>query len=69
MRTDRDRDRALGLRLARSGIRGPAAGALERRPIEEQDVRKLFGEPAAVRDITGGKGLIYPWVLKARTRY
>ena len=26
----------------------------------EQDVRKLFGEPAAVRDITGGKGLIYP---------
>ena len=26
----------------------------------EQDVRKLFGDPAAVRDITGGKGLIYP---------
>lgn len=26
----------------------------------EQDVRKLFGEPAAVRDITGGKGLVYP---------
>lgn len=26
----------------------------------EQDVRKLFGEPAAVRDFTGGKGLIYP---------
>jgi len=26
----------------------------------EQDVRKLFGEPGAVRDITGGKGLIYP---------
>ena len=26
----------------------------------EQDVRKIFGEPAAVRDITGGKGLIYP---------
>ena len=26
----------------------------------EQDVRKLFGEPTAVRDITGGKGLIYP---------
>ncbi len=26
----------------------------------EQDVRKLFGEPAAVRDIAGGKGLIYP---------
>lgn len=26
----------------------------------EQDVRKLFGEPAAVRDLTGGKGLIYP---------
>jgi hypothetical protein len=26
----------------------------------EQDVRRLFGDPAAVRDITGGKGLIYP---------
>jgi outer membrane protein assembly factor BamE (lipoprotein component of BamABCDE complex) len=26
----------------------------------EQDVRTLFGDPAAVRDITGGKGLIYP---------
>ena len=26
----------------------------------EQDVRKLFGDPAAVRDVTGGKGLIYP---------
>ncbi|MEO8186264.1 MAG: hypothetical protein ABI580_02740 [Burkholderiaceae bacterium] len=26
----------------------------------EQDVRKLFGDPAAVRDISGGKGLIYP---------
>lgn len=26
----------------------------------EQDVRKLFGEPSAVRDITGGKGLVYP---------
>ena len=26
----------------------------------EQDVRKLFGDPSAVRDITGGKGLIYP---------
>lgn len=26
----------------------------------EQDVRKLFGAPAAVRDIAGGKGLVYP---------
>jgi outer membrane protein assembly factor BamE (lipoprotein component of BamABCDE complex) len=26
----------------------------------EQDVRRVFGDPAAVRDITGGKGLIYP---------
>ena len=26
----------------------------------EEDVRKLFGNPAAVRDIAGGKGLIYP---------
>ena len=26
----------------------------------EQDVRKLFGNPAAVRDLTGGKGLVYP---------
>lgn len=26
----------------------------------EQEVRKLFGEPAAVRDVTGGKGLVYP---------
>lgn len=26
----------------------------------ERDVRKVFGEPAAVRDISGGKGLIYP---------
>lgn len=26
----------------------------------EQDVRKLFGNPAAVRDIAGGKGLVYP---------
>jgi outer membrane protein assembly factor BamE (lipoprotein component of BamABCDE complex) len=26
----------------------------------EQDVRKLFGDPHAVRDIPGGKGLVYP---------
>lgn len=26
----------------------------------EQDVRKLFGDPAGVREITGGKGLVYP---------
>ena len=26
----------------------------------DQDVRKLFGAPAAVRDLEGGKGLIYP---------
>lgn len=26
----------------------------------EQDVRKLFGSPAAVRDIAGGKRLTYP---------
>jgi len=26
----------------------------------EQDVRQLFGEPTAVRDVTGGKGLVYP---------
>lgn len=26
----------------------------------EQDVRKLFGNPEAVRDVTGGKGLVYP---------
>ncbi|MDQ3188937.1 MAG: hypothetical protein M3Q28_08560 [Pseudomonadota bacterium] len=26
----------------------------------EQDVRKLFGEPAAFRDLSGGKGLVYP---------
>jgi outer membrane protein assembly factor BamE (lipoprotein component of BamABCDE complex) len=26
----------------------------------EQDVRKLFGNPYAVRDIGGGKGLVYP---------
>lgn len=26
----------------------------------EQDVRKLFGAPAAVRDAEGGKGLVYP---------
>lgn len=26
----------------------------------EQDVRKLFGDPAAVRDMTTGKGLVYP---------
>jgi len=26
----------------------------------EQEVRQLFGEPAAVRDVAGGKGLVYP---------
>lgn len=26
----------------------------------EQDVRKLFGNPFAVRDVGGGKGLVYP---------
>ncbi|MBA2412458.1 MAG: hypothetical protein H0V63_06490 [Burkholderiaceae bacterium] len=26
----------------------------------EQDVRKVFGNPAAVRNLTDGKGLIYP---------
>jgi len=26
----------------------------------DQDVRKLFGAPSAVRDINGGKGLVYP---------
>lgn len=26
----------------------------------EEDVRKLFGAPSAVRDLDGGKGLIYP---------
>lgn len=26
----------------------------------EQDVRKLFGNPYAVRDVEGGKGLVYP---------
>lgn len=26
----------------------------------EQDVRRLFGDPAAVRDLAGGKGLVYP---------
>ena len=26
----------------------------------EQDVRKLFGDPHAVRDVPGGKGLVYP---------
>ncbi len=26
----------------------------------DQDVRKLFGAPAAVRDLNGGKGLVYP---------
>ena len=26
----------------------------------EQDVRKIFGDPAAVRDIADGKGLVYP---------
>jgi len=26
----------------------------------DQDVRKLFGAPSAVRDLDGGKGLIYP---------
>lgn len=26
----------------------------------EQDVRKLFGNPEAVRDVPGGKGLVYP---------
>ena len=26
----------------------------------EQDVRKLFGNPYAVRDVGGGKGLVYP---------
>ena len=26
----------------------------------DQDVRKLFGAPAAVRDLDGGKGLVYP---------
>ena len=26
----------------------------------EQDILKVFGQPAAVRDIAGGKGLIYP---------
>lgn len=26
----------------------------------EQDVRRIFGDPAAVRDIADGKGLVYP---------
>jgi outer membrane protein assembly factor BamE (lipoprotein component of BamABCDE complex) len=26
----------------------------------EQEVRKLFGNPYAVRDVAGGKGLVYP---------
>lgn len=26
----------------------------------EQDVRRLFGNPQAVRDMAGGKGLVYP---------
>lgn len=26
----------------------------------ERDVRELFGDPAAVRDIPGGRGLVYP---------
>jgi len=26
----------------------------------EQDVRKLFGNPYSVRDVAGGKGLVYP---------
>ena len=26
----------------------------------EQDVRKLFGSPQSVREIAGGKGLVYP---------
>ena len=26
----------------------------------EQDVRKIFGEPAATRDLAEGKGLVYP---------
>ncbi|MEP6609178.1 MAG: hypothetical protein ABJA83_10930 [Burkholderiaceae bacterium] len=26
----------------------------------EQDVRNLFGAPAAIRDVPGGKGLVYP---------
>ncbi len=30
----------------------------------EQDVRKIFGTPSAVRDMPGGKGLIYPLAPK-----
>lgn len=43
-----------------SGLEDPRLSRLKVGESTEQDVRKLFGNPEAVRDIPGGKGLVYP---------
>jgi len=43
-----------------SGLEDPRLARLKVGESTEQDVRKLFGNPEAVRDIAGGKGLVYP---------
>lgn len=43
-----------------SGLEDPRLSRLKVGESTEQDVRKLFGNPEAVRDTPGGKGLVYP---------
>jgi outer membrane protein assembly factor BamE (lipoprotein component of BamABCDE complex) len=42
------------------GYEDPRLGRLKVGESTEQDVRKLFGNPEAVRDLPAGKGLVYP---------
>lgn len=56
---------ALTMALGACDSRGRAfedlrLARLDEGESSEQDVRRLFGEPTAVRDLNDGKGLIYP---------
>jgi len=51
---------SLGCDPSGKAYEDPRLARLKPGESNEQDVRKLFGNPEVVRDVTGGKGLVYP---------
>lgn len=51
---------SLGCDPSGKAYEDPRLARLKPGESTEQDVRKLFGNPDAVRDVPGGKGLVYP---------
>jgi len=51
---------SLGCDPSGKAYEDPRLARLKPGESTEQDVRKLFGNPEMVRDLPGGKGLIYP---------